>query len=116
MLIPHAAIFAERLIAFRILRQRAIPLVIATRRWDAGSCHPFHPLALILLLPLPLLALCDLPRAMDWATMLCAVQPVHREGCTGWHLVPRLAMDRGDAPLLLNRPLAIQVCEIACGV
>ena len=117
MLIPCTAILAEAIVAFRVLRQRAIALicpfrVIPSRRRDPSTCHSLHPLPLLTLLTIPTLTLGNFPWPADRAAFLSAVKPVHWQGRTWRHLMPWLAVDGSDAAMLLDCALALELMAV----
>jgi len=72
----NTAILAEGIIALGVVGAR----VITTRRRDTCACHALQALLMLALLSLPVLPLGALPRSIDAAACMTAVEPMRRHG------------------------------------
>ena len=92
MLVPHRAILAEAVITLWVAGQRPVALLVAVWRRNVCTRHALQTLTVLSLLTLLPLKCCTLPRPVDGAAIMSAVQPVHRHGARS-HLMPRLAVN-----------------------
>jgi len=76
----NTAILAEGIIALGVVGARAVARVITTRRRDTCACHALQALLMLALLSLPVLPLGALPRSIDAAACMTAVEPMRRHG------------------------------------